>query len=339
MVSKANVVDFIAEVSANHLGSFDRACKIVQAAAEAGATSVKFQTYTPDTMTLNLPNLQVSEDHALWGGRTLYELYQEAQTPWEWHKELFELSISLGLVPFSSPFDFSAVDFLEDLGVSKYKIASLESSDLPLIKYVAETGKPIIASTGATHWNEIVDLVETVNSTGNEDLTLLVCTSSYPAEPRDSHLLRIRKIKESFGVKVGLSDHTLGVGSSIAAIALGATVIEKHLTLRRADGGADSQFSMEPEEFRLLVNEGKVASEALGNEAWTMQPSEEESRRLRRSLYVVSDVKRGDAVSGQNMRSIRPGYGLSPKHYWGLLGKKFKEDYVAGTPINLEMFE
>ena len=259
MPQSHRAVNFIAEISANHLGSLERAREIVIAAAKAGATSVKFQTYTPDTMTLDvdLPDFKVSNEHALWGGRTLYSLYAEAYTPWEWHKELFDLCRELGVTPFSSPFDLTAVELLESLDIPMYKIASLETGDHRLIRAVAETGKPLIISTGATEWKEIEELVGVVEKAGNTDLTLLVCTSSYPSDPADAHLLRIETLRNRFGVKVGLSDHTLGIGVSIAALALGASAIEKHITLKRSDGGADSAFSMEPEEFATLVKEGK----------------------------------------------------------------------------------
>jgi len=333
------LVNFIAEVSANHLGSLERAKEIVVAAANAGATSVKFQTYRSDTMTLDLdlPDFKISDGHALWGGRTLYSLYGEASTPWEWHKELFDLCRTLRVAPFSSPFDLTAVEFLESLNTPMYKIASLETGDHRLIEAVAKTGKPLIISTGATEWNEIEDLVAVVEKAGNKDLTLLVCTSSYPSEPVDAHLRRIETLKKSFGVKVGLSDHTLGIGVSIAAIALGATAIEKHLTLRRTDGGADGAFSMEPEEFTMLVKEGSSAALALGNKEWSMQDSEMESRRLRRSLYVVKDVSAGETVTHENVRAIRPGGGCPPKMLDYLLGKRFTKSHVAGTPMTPEL--
>ena len=327
---------YVAEISANHLGSLKRAHKLIEAAADAGASAVKLQTYTPDTMTLDIANFSVSKEHNLWGGRTLYSLYAEAMTPWEWHPELFEHCRELGLIPFSSPFDLTAVEFLESIDTPMYKIASLETSDHELIRSVGETGKPTIISTGATELSEIHELVEVYRSTGNKDLTLLVCTSSYPAQPKDAHLKRIAFLKKEFGVKVGLSDHTLGIGVSMAAIALGAVVVEKHLTLRRSDGGADSAFSMEPEEFKILVSEGNVAVSALGNPEWLMQDSELESRRLRRSLYIVEDVKKGDVVTSKNIRAIRPGEGISPKYYRELLGKKFRDSYKAGTPMNFD---
>lgn len=330
---------FIAEVSANHLGSFERAKDIVRAAAASGATAVKFQTYTAETMTLNMDSLSVSSNHELWGGRSLFSLYEEAHTPWEWHAELFSLAKNLNLIPFSSPFDLSAVNFLESLNTPMYKIASLETGDHRLIRAVAETGKPIIMSTGATEWEEIVEAVEVVKSTGNKNLTLLVCTSSYPATPSQSHINRMSTLRSAFGCKVGLSDHTLGIGVSVAAIALGASAIEKHLTLGRSDGGADGAFSMEPHEFSQLVIEGKSALEAMGNPEWTIQASERESRKLRRSLYVVKDVLKGAKVSHENVRAIRPGDGASPKHLERFLGESFARDVKAGTPMDFNLLE
>ena len=334
---KNEKVMFIAEVSGNHLGSLERAKEIVLAAAKAGATAVKFQTYTADTMTLDTDDFRISEDHELWGGRRLYSLYQEVATPWEWHSELFEMCRSLNVLPFSSPFDLSAIELLESLNAPMYKIASLETGDFQLIKAVAETGKPLIISTGATEWNEIEDLVGVVEKAGNKDLTLMVCTSSYPSNPVDAHLNRIATLRSHFGVKVGLSDHTLGIGVSIAAIALGATAIEKHMTLRRSDGGADGAFSMEPEEFALLVKEGTSAFQALGYPEWSMQDSEKESRRNRRSLYVVKDVKAGEVVTRENVRAIRPGGGCPPKLLDAMLGKNFQKDNKIGTPMSPEL--
>lgn len=338
---KNEKVNFIAEISANHLGSLDRAKKIIYAAVKSGATAVKFQTYTAATMTLdsNLSDFKVSDSHILWGGRSLYSLYQEASTPWEWHQELFELCVSLGVQPFSTPFDLSAVEFLEKLDAPMYKIASLETGDHKLIRAVAQTGKPLIISTGATELDEIEDLVNVVAKTGNQDLTLLVCTSSYPADPSDAHLNRMNTLRSNFGVKVGLSDHTLGIGVSIAAIALGATVIEKHITLRRSDGGADGAFSMEPEEFEILVREGKAAADSLGDSKWSVQESEKESRRLRRSLYIAIDVKAGEKVTEENTRAIRPGFGCLPKYLDELIGKRFISDHTAGTPMNLDLVD
>jgi pseudaminic acid synthase len=332
---------FIAEISANHLGNFERAKALVLAAIESGASAVKFQTYTAATMTLDLekPEFKISEDHPLWGGQKLFDLYNDAHTPWEWHAELFEICRSHQVIPFSSPFDATAVDFLEELNTPMYKIASMETGDIPLIKRVAETGKPLIISTGATEWEEIELVVAAVQKSGNKDLTLLVCTSSYPSDPIEAHLNRMATLSNHFGVKVGLSDHTLGIGVSIAAIALGATAIEKHLTLRRADGGADGAFSMEPEEFAMLVKEGKSAFQSLGNSVWSMQESEKESRRLRRSLYVVKDVKAGDIVTLDNVRAIRPGGGCAPKFLDEIVGKKFKSSQSLGTPMKIDMAE
>jgi pseudaminic acid synthase len=332
---------FIAEISANHLGDFDRAKKLVHAAIEAGATAVKFQTYTAETMTLDvdIEEFKISAEHSLWGGRKLFELYDEAHTPWSWHEELFDLCRMANVVPFSSPFDLTAVDFLESINAPMYKIASMETGDHSLIRRVAETGKPLIISTGATELSEIDELVEVVEETGNMDLTLLVCTSSYPADPADAHLHRIETLRDRFGVKVGLSDHTLGIGVSIAAIALGATAIEKHLTLRRSDGGADGAFSMEPQEFAMLVEEGSSAALAMGNSIWSMQNSEKESRRLRRSLYIVKDVLVGDFVTHENVRPIRPGGGCAPKLLEGMLGRKFLKNFSSGTPMAPELIE
>ena len=339
MIDSSPNVNFVAEVSANHLGNLQRAREIVKLAAESGATAVKFQTYTARTMTLDLDSFVVSEGHELWGNRKLFELYEEAHTPWEWHAELFDLCRELKVIPFSSPFDGSSVDFLESLDAPMYKIASLETGDLPLIRKVAETGKPVIISTGATTWQEIEEAVSTVGHTGNKNLTLLVCTSSYPADPIDAHINRMKTLRDAFGVEVGLSDHTLGIGVSIAAIALGATVIERHITLRRSDGGADAAFSLEPEEFAMLVREGKKAKNSLGSATWSMQDSEKESRRLRRSLYVVQDVKAGDLVTPENVRAIRPNGGAAPKFYDSFLGRIFNTDVVAGTPMDSELLK
>lgn len=332
-------VTFIAEISANHLGSLDRARELVVAAAHSGASAVKFQTYKPDTMTLDLPTFKVSNNHELWGGRNLYSLYEEAHMPWEWQGELFELANSLGIVPFSTPFDISAVNFLENLGSTIYKIASLETGDHRLIRAVAETGKPIIISTGATKLSEIDDLVKVVQETGNKRLTLMLCTSAYPTLAKDAHLRRIGTLRDRYGCSIGLSDHTLGIGVSIAAIALGAVAIEKHFTLNRADGGADSQFSMEPSEFKLLVQEGSRAKLSLGDGNWTMLPAESESRKLRRTLHISKDVKQGEILTYENVRSIRPGGGIESKYLDSIIGKKFKIDLSFGTPLDFAHFE
>lgn len=334
-------VNFVAEISGNHLGSLERCLGLIESAARSGATSVKFQTFLPESMTLDIDRdeFKVSKDHPLWGGKKLIDLYRQTQTPYSWHKEMFECALANRITPFSTPFDMHSVDFLEDLGCSLYKIASLESSDLQLIKYVASTQKPIIISTGATTFEEVTDLVEACHSVGNKNITLLVCTSSYPAKPADANLRRLALLRKTFETQVGLSDHTLSNGVSIAAIALGATVIEKHFTISRNDGGPDSAFSSEPHEFESLVTEGKDALLSLGDGAWSTTESEAESRRLRRSLYLKSDALAGEYLTTENIVAVRPGYGVSPKYLEFILGKKLASDYLAGTPISFEMLQ
>lgn len=329
---------FVAEISANHLGSLGRAHELIEAAAQCEANAIKLQTYRPESMTLNITDFAVSQKHALWGGMNLYRLYQEAMTPWEWHKELFEHARELGMQAFSSPFDISAVDFLEEIDCPIYKIASLETGDVDLISYVASKGKEMIISTGASTLEEVERAVNAAKSVGDK-LTLLVCTSSYPAEAKDAHVKRILTIKEKFAVNVGISDHTLGIGVSIAAIALGATVIEKHLTLRRSDGGHDAAFSLEPQEFRSLVQEGKNAYASLGKAEWMMLPAETESRRLRRSLYISKSVRKGEVATRENVQALRPNTGGSIGNLQHILGKKFVANFNAGDPANLDCFE
>lgn len=329
---------YIAEISANHNGSLLRAKSLIKLAAEAGANAVKFQTYRADTMTLDLPEFGVSKSHELWGGYSLFKLYEEAQTPWEWHKELFELARSLNVTPFSTPFDQTAVDFLEGLDCPIYKIASLETGDVDLISYVASKGKPMIISTGASTLDEIDAAVEAAE-TVRDKLTLLVCTSSYPAVAADAHVNRAITLREKFGVDVGISDHTLGIGVSVAAIALGATVVEKHLTIKRSDGGHDSAFSLEPDEFKLLVDEGNKAHAALGKPEWSIQTSEAESRRLRRSLYISKPVKKGEIASRHNVRALRPNTGGPISDLSRILGKRFKNDFTAGEAATLDCIE
>jgi N-acetylneuraminate synthase len=290
-------------------------------------------------MTLDNDLFSVSKDHPLWGGRRLFELYEEAHTPWEWHEELFALCRALNVTPFSTPFDLTAFEFLETLNTPMYKIASLETSDHELISEVAKTLKPIIISTGATEWDEIAEVVQIVKDARNKNLTLLVCTSSYPADPKDANLLRMQTLRDAFNVNVGLSDHTLGIGTSIAAIALGATVIEKHLTIRRSDGGADGAFSMEPQEFEQLVQEGIDCRSALGDPQWRLANSEQESRRLRRSLYVVKDVVAGQTITQENIRAIRPGQGCAPKLKSEFIGKKFAITVTSGTPMSIDLVD
>lgn len=329
---------FVAEISANHLGSLDRAHKLIEVASEVGADLVKLQTYTPENMTLDLSTFSVSENHSLWGGINLFQLYKEAMTPWEWHEELFEHARNLGLGIFSSPFDRSAVDFLEGLDCPIYKIASLETGDIDLISYAASKGKPMIISTGATTIEEIDKAVAAADKV-RDQLTLLVCTSSYPAYAADAHINRILTLRDRFGIDIGLSDHTLGIGVSLAAITLGATVIEKHLTLKRSDGGHDAAFSLEPDEFKLLVEEGKKAFASLGSSKWSIQESEAESRRLRRSLYVVKRVEKGDTISRDNVRALRPNTGGPISDLPQLLGKRFRQNYEAGEAASLDCID
>jgi N-acetylneuraminate synthase len=332
---------FTAEISGNHNGSLERAIQLIKAAKLAGASAVKFQTFLPEKMSLDLdlPDFKVSPNHPLWGGKKLTELYNQTVTPREWHGRLFETAKNENLIAFSTPFDLDSVDFLEDLNCPMYKIASLETSDLALIKKVASTSKPIIISTGATYMDEIHDAVETCRDVGNSNVTLLVCTSSYPADPADAHVRRLLKLKELFNVRVGISDHTLGIGTSIAAIALGATFIEKHFTDSRLAGGLDAEFSMESNEFANLVREGIAAFKSLGDSEWKMSESENESRRLRRSLYITSNVKKGEKLTLDNISAIRPGFGISPKHLETVLGKKFNEDFTIGTALSFEKIE
>lgn len=330
----------VAEISGNHNGSLERALDIVRAAADAGAGAVKLQTYTADTITLDVdtPAFRLSEGHELWGNRRLYDLYLEAYTPWEWHKPVFDLAKELGLIAFSTPFDETAVEFLESLDVPLYKIASLEIVDTPLIELVAQTGKPMILSVGTASIGEVAAAVEAARAGGCEDLTLLACTSSYPAIPDDANLLRMPVMASMFDCKVGLSDHTMGIGVSVAAAALGATVIEKHVTLARADGGVDSAFSLEPHELAQLVTETDAAARALGSASVWATTAENESLRLRPSLYVSRDVVAGELVSDDNVRSVRPSGGLPPAELPRVLGRHFAADAKLGTPVSWDLF-
>lgn len=330
----------IAEMSGNHNGSLDRALAIVDAAADAGADAIKLQTYTADTMTLNLstPDFVISDPDSLWSGRQLYELYQEAHTPWDWHPALFERAKQKGIHCFSSPFDATAVDFLEKLDPPVYKIASFENVDLPLIRKVAATGKPMIISTGLASISEIGEALDTARSAGAKDIVLLKCTSAYPATADNSNLATIPNLIETFGVEAGLSDHTMGVGVAIASVVLGACVIEKHFTLARADGGVDSAFSLEPHELRLLREEMDQAWAAVGKIQYRASNSEQGSLVFRRSVYVAKDVKAGEVLTPDNLRVVRPGFGLAPKFYDSLLGRVVGRDLPAGTPADWSIF-
>jgi N-acetylneuraminate synthase len=325
----------IAEMSGNHNNSIDRALTIIDAAAAAGVQAIKFQTYTADTMTIDVrrDEFVITDPKSLWFGRTLYDLYAEAATPWEWHLELFAYARAKGLVPFSTPFDETAVDFLETLGVPIYKIASFENTDHALIRKVAATGKPMIMSTGMASVDELAESVAVARDGGCADLTLLKCTSAYPSPPESVNLLTIPDMRERFGCDVGLSDHTLGIGVAIAGVALGATVIEKHFTLDRTQGGIDSAFSMEPAEMAQLVIESNRAWLALGEVGYGCSTADQSMITFRRSLYVVTDVKAGDEFTRESVRAIRPGLGLAPKHLDEAIGRVAACDIAQGTPL------
>ena len=329
----------IAEMSGNHNQSLDRALAIVDAAADAGAHAIKLQTYTPDTMTLDLDEGEffISDPKSLWVGQSMYKLYEQAHTPWEWHAPIMERARERGIACFSSPFDESAVDFLESLGCSAYKIASFECIDLPLIRKAAATGKPLIISTGMATISEIAEAVEAALGAGCQELVLLKCTSTYPASPENTHLRTIAHMRELFGCQVGLSDHTMGIGASVAAVALGATVIEKHFTLSRAEGGVDAAFSLEPDELSALVTETERAWQALGEVRYGPTEAETKARLRRRSLYIAEDMSAGDVLTPKNLRRIRPGHGLPPKYYDLLLGKRVSCDVSKGTPVSWEL--
>ncbi|MCY8389516.1 pseudaminic acid synthase [Bacillus inaquosorum] len=325
----------IAEMSGNHNQSLERAFNIIEEAAKAGAHALKIQTYTADTMTLNMntKDFKIEDENSLWSGRTLYTLYQQAYTPWEWHKPIFDKCRELGMIPLSTPFDESSVDFLEDLGVPIYKIASFENTDIPLIKKVAATGKPIIISTGMATVAEIDESIRAAKEAGCKEFILLKCTSTYPASPENTNISTIPHMKELFNCQVGLSDHTMGTGVAVASVALGATVIEKHFTLSRADGGVDSAFSLEPSELKELVVETGRAWQALGQITYGPTDEEKASLKFRRSIYVKKDIKAGEIFTKDNIKVVRPGYGLEPKFYDVIIGRTAKKHIAAGTPL------
>lgn len=337
-IGPGNPAYIIAEMSANHGQSFDQAVKIVRAAKDAGADAIKLQTYTPDTITLDCRTEPfLIGKGTLWEGRNLYELYGEAYTSWDWQPKLKQIADGLGIDCFSSPFDFSAVDFLEQIGVPAYKIASFEMVDLPLIRKVAKTGKPVIISTGMASHAEIDEAVCAFRKAGGVQLALLKCTSAYPSLPEEMNLRTIPHLAETFGVPAGLSDHTLGIAVPVAAVTLGACIVEKHLTLSRAVPGPDSAFSLEPHEFKSMVDAVRTAERALGRVNYEVTPKETASRVFRRSLFVVKDMKIGEAFTEDNVRSIRPGYGLHTRHFGEVMGKVAATDIPRGTPLSWDL--
>jgi pseudaminic acid synthase len=325
----------VAEMSGNHNQSLDRALAIVDAAANAGAHAIKLQTYTADTMTVK-GAYTIHDKNSIWNGRELYDLYQEAYTPWEWHEKIFNRAAEKGMVAFSSPFDESAVDFLESLNVPAYKIASFENTDWPLLEKVASTGKPIIVSTGVSNLADIDESVRLLRSLGVSKLILLKCTSTYPATPENTNLNTLPHMRDMFKCHTGLSDHTMGIGASIASVALGARFIEKHFTLSRADGGVDSVFSLEPDELKSLVIESERGFLALGNIKYGIDKAERKSLLFKRSIYIVKDIKKGEQFTSENIRIIRPGDGLPPKYYKVVLGKTANKNFTANTPLTLD---
>lgn len=329
----------VAEMSGNHNQSLERALEIVEEAKRCGAHALKLQTYTADTMTIEVHkgDFVISDQASPWTGRSLYDLYKEAYTPWEWHAPLLQRCRELGMLAFSTPFDETAVDFLETFDVPAYKIASFENAHLPLIRKTAATGKPIIISTGMATLGELAEAVEAVRSTGNDKLILLRCTSAYPTIPEDCNIRSIPHLRDLFDVPVGLSDHTPGIGVAVASVALGACVLEKHFTLRRSDGGPDAAFSLEPEELQALVTESLRAYQSLGTITYSIGARERPSRAFRRSLFVVQDMEAGEAFSAENVRIIRPGYGLAPKYLEVVLGKRTRRAIKRGTPLTFDL--
>ena len=339
-INKNNACFIIAELSANHNGNLEVALKTIESAKRAGADAIKLQTYTPDTLTIDVNNDYFKIDgDTLWDGKTLYELYDEAYTPWEWHEILFAKAKELGLICFSSPFDFTAVDFLESLGVPAYKIASFEIQDIPLIKHTASKGKPIIMSTGIANEDDINLAVETCRSVGNNDIILLKCTSSYPAPLDIANLMTITDMGEKYNVEVGFSDHTYGFIAPVVAVSLGARVIEKHFILDKSIGGPDADFSLDEKEFTEMVQAVRDAEKLIGKVDYTVTKKVEKNRKFARSLFIVKDIKKGEKLTQENIRSIRPGYGMHPKYYEQILGMRAKTDIERGIPINFDLIE
>ncbi|MBC8399225.1 MAG: pseudaminic acid synthase [Flavobacteriales bacterium] len=330
----------IAELSANHGGEIEIAIETIKAAKRAGADAIKLQTYTADTITLNSKKEYFKINQGThWDGQYLHNLYKEAYLPWEWHEELFKVAKAEGLVCFSSPFDFTAVDFLEELNCPIYKIASFEITDIPLIEYVASKGKPMIISTGIAEIEDIELAIETCKKAGNNDITILKCTSAYPADPKDANLLTIQDIAKRFKVKSGLSDHTLGIEAPMIAVAIGATVIEKHFILDKSIGGADAHFSLDENEFKAMVDAVRLTEKMTGKVDYEMTESKKKSREFSRSLFIIKDVKKGELISNENIRSIRPGFGLHPKELPNIIGKKFSKNQEKGTPLSWNMIQ
>lgn len=340
IISEDSPTFIVAEMSANHLMDFDRAVAIIKAAKDAGADAIKIQTYTPDTITLDCEDscFQITQG-TIWDGTTLHKLYQGAYTPWEWQPKLKKIAEDMGLVFFSSPFDLSSVDFLEEMDVPVYKIASFEINDIPMIKKIAQLGKPIIIATGIAYMSDIELALKTCKEAGNENVILLKCCSAYPAPYEDINLKTLPSMKETFDCVVGLSDHTMGTAVAEAAVALGAKVVEKHLTLNRADGGADAAFSMEPQEFKQMVDNIRMIEKALGRVTYELTEKQQHSRDHARSLFVAKDMKAGDVFTEENLRSVRPSCGLHTKYYEELLGKKIRKDAKLGTPMSWDLVD
>lgn len=326
----------IAEISANHNGNIDKALKLIEIAKNSGADAVKIQTYTPDTMTLDVDKEDFKIKGGLWDGRTLYDLYQEAHTPWDWHKKLFDFAKEVGITLFSSPFDESAVDFLDDLGAPAFKVASFEAVDIPLIQYIAKKKKPMIISTGMADFDEIKEAVEAVGE-NKDNIVLLHCVSAYPAKAENYNLKTLCDLSDKFNVSVGLSDHTLGITTSVASVALGACVIEKHFIESRSDKGPDSEFSLEPHELKSLCQESKIAWQSIGEINYKKKGQENQNAVFRRSIYFSKDLKKGELIDESNVKRIRPGFGLAPKHFYEIMGKKVLKNVEAGDPVSWEI--
>lgn len=340
LISEDSPTFIIAEMSANHLMDYDRAVEVMRAAKEAGADAIKIQTYKPDTITLNTdaPDFQITQG-TIWDGTTLHKLYETAYTPWEWQPRLQKAAEALGLEFFSSPFDLTSVDFLEGMNVPAYKVASFEINDIPLLKKIASLGKPIILSTGIAYMSDIELALKTCREAGNENVILLKCTSSYPCPYEDMNLRTIANMQDTFDCIVGVSDHSMGSAAAGAAVALGAKVVEKHLTLRRADGGADAAFSMEPQEFKEMAEHIRIIEKALGKVSYELTEKQKREREHSRSLYIAKDMKAGEVFTPENLRSVRPAFGLHTKYYEELLGKRVTRDVKLGTPMSFSLVE